>query len=186
MLIKELMDTLDEKMNKTLDLFSRDLNGLRTGRASVNILDPVIVEAYGDKLPLSQLATISTPEATTIQVQPWDQSMIKKIEKSISEANLGLNTNADGNIIRINVPPLSEERRKDLVKLAHKYGENSKVTIRNIRRDGMDQLKKKEKANDLSQDQQHIHADKIQQLTDDFIKKIDIKLKKKESEIMTI
>ena len=183
---EDLKQSLNEKMDKAVAVLDRELSGLRTGRASVNLLDPVVVEAYGSKMPLSQVSTISTPDATTLSVQVWDAAMVKTVEKAIVDANLGVNPNSDGQMIRINIPPLSEERRKDLVKLAYKYGENCKVALRNIRRDGMDSLKKMENDNEISKDEHHGHSEEVQKLTDDFVNKVDSNIKSKEKEILSI
>lgn len=177
---------LTDKMNKALAILDKEFSGLRTGRASVNLLDPVVIEAYGSKMPLSQVGTVTTPDAKTITVQVWDKAMVKTVEKAIADANLGLNPSSDGQLIRMNLPTLSAERRKDLAKLAYKYAENTKIALRNIRRDGMDSLKKMEKDNIISKDEHHDHADEIQKLTDDFIKKVDASAKTKEEEILTI
>jgi ribosome recycling factor len=182
----ELLKDLDERMGKALAVLDNDLKGLRTGRASVNLLDPVMVEAYGNKMPISQLATVTTPDARNVNVQVWDKDMVKTVEKAIADANLGINTATDGQVIRLPIPPLSEERRKDLVKLAHKYAENSKVAVRNIRRDGMGTSKKMEKDGDLSEDELKRFSDEIQKLTDSFVGKIDDHLKSKEQEILNI
>ncbi|MDG1436229.1 MAG: ribosome recycling factor [Rickettsiaceae bacterium] len=183
---KDQKNLLTEKMNKALAMLDKEISGLRTGRASANLLDPVIIEVYGSKMPISQAGTISTPDAKTITVQVWDKSMVKTIEKAIADANLGLNPSSDGQIIRINLPILSEERRKELVKLAYKYGETTKIALRNIRRDGMDFLKKMETAKQISKDEHHEQSDEIQKLTDEFIKKIDATLVIKEKEILKI
>lgn len=177
---------LDEKMTKAIFVLKKELSGLRTGRASVNLLDPVVVEAYGNKTPLSQVGSISTPDPKTITVQVWDKEMVKTVEKAITEANLGLNPSSDGQLIRVNLPPISEERRKDLVKIAHKYGENTKIALRNIRREGMDQLKKMEKDGDISKDDHHASSNDVQKLTDEFISQVDSTVKSKESEILTV
>ncbi len=178
--------SLTEKMNKALAVLDKEHSGLRTGRASAHLLDPVVVEMYGSRMPLSQVGTISTPDAKTITVQVWDKEMVKTVEKAIADANLGLNPNSDGQLIRMNLPILSEERRKELVKLAHKYGENTKIALRNIRRDGMDALKKMEKDNEISKDEHHDYADEVQKLTDEFIQKVDKLAEAKEKEILTI
>jgi len=183
---KDQKNLLTDKMNKALAVLDKEFSGLRTGRASANLLDPVVIEAYGSKMPLSQVATVATPDAKTITVQVWDKAMVKTVEKAIADANLGLNPSSDGQLIRMNLPPLSEERRKELAKLAYKYAENTKIALRNIRRDGMDALKKMEKDNIISKDEHHDHGDEIQKLTDDFIKKIDVSSKTKEEEILTI
>lgn len=182
----KLCEALSHRMEGALKVLDNELKGLRTGRASINLLDPVVVDAYGSKLPLSQVATVSTPDARTINVQVWDKGMIKAVEKGIVDCNLGLNPMADGQIIRIPIPPLNEERRKDLVKLAHKYGENTKIAVRNVRRDGNEELKKLEKDNIIAKDEHHTLAEEIQKLTDDFISKIDSSIKQKEQEILTI
>jgi len=137
-------------------------------------------------MPLSQVGTVSTPDAKTITVQVWDKEMVKTVEKAIVEANLGLNPSSDGQLIRMNLPVLSEERRKEVVKLAHKYAENAKISLRNVRRDGMETLKTMEKNNEISKDEHHTYADDVQKLTDDFTKKVDNLAKSKETEILTI
>ena len=137
-------------------------------------------------MPISQVATVSTPDAKTITVQVWDKTMVKAVEKAITEANLGLNPSSDGQLVRMSLPPLTEERRKELVKLAHKYGENTKVSLRNIRRDGNEELKKLEKNSEISKDEHHNLSDDIQKLTDEFSNKIDSYIKQKEQEILTI
>lgn len=174
------------RMEGSLRVFDNELKGLRTGRASINLLDPVTVEAYGNRLPLSGVATVSTPDARTITVQVWDKSMVKAVEKAIADANLGLNPMSDGQMVRMSVPPLTEERRKELVKLAHKYGEQTKIALRNIRRDGNEILKKLEKDNIISKDEHHNLSEDIQKLTDEFSHKIDAQLKLKEDDILKI
>jgi ribosome recycling factor len=183
---KELMSDLKSRMESAIRVLDNELKGLRTGRASVNLLDPVMVEAYGDRMPLSQVATISTPDARMISVQVWDKGMVKAVEKAITEANLGLNPAAEGQVIRLPIPQLSEERRRDLVKLAHKYSENTKIAVRNVRRDGMESLKKMEKDSLITKDEHHTFGDDIQKLTDKFVERVDEEVKKKEQEIMTI
>jgi ribosome recycling factor len=168
---------------KSLD---NEFKGLRTGRASTAFLDPVQVEAYGSRMPINQLATVSTPDAKTIYVQVWDKAMLKPVEKAIAEANLGVSTISDNQGIRINMPIITEERRKDLVKLAHKYAENTKISIRNVRRDGIDKLKKMEKDKLISEDEMRKYSDEIQKVTDEFVSKIDVELKNKEQEIMKL
>ena len=183
---KEQKNLLTDKMNKAIAVLNKELSGLRTGRASANLLDPVVVEVYGSKMPLSQVGTITTPDAKTIAVQVWDKAMVKTVEKAIADANLGLNPSSDGQLIRMSLPILSEERRKELVKLAHKYGENTKIALRNIRRDGMDVLKKMEKDKQISKDEHHDYGEEVQKLTDEFIEKIDGIIIAKEKEILTI
>lgn len=186
MQINEVLDKIKPKMDGAINVLDNELKGLRTGRASVHFLDPVHVDAYGSKMPLSQVATVSTPDAKTISVQVWDNSMVKAVEKAIVDANLGLNPSSDGQYIRINLPPISEERRKELVKFAYKYAENSKISIRNVRRDGMDMLKKAEKDNEISKDEHHDYGEEVQKLTDQYIDNIDNMAKKKEQEILTV
>ena len=183
---QNLKNELSEKMTKAMDTLDREFSGLRTGRASIHLLDPVIVEVYGGKIPISQVGTVSTPDAKTITVQVWDKAMVKTVEKAIADANLGVNPSSDGQLIRMNLPPLSEERRKELVKVAHKYGENTKIALRNVRRDGMDKLKQMEKGNEISKDEQHTYSNKVQKLTDEFIGKVEANVKSKENEIITI
>lgn len=182
----ELLKSLRARMEKSMGVLSHEFKGLRTGRASAGFLDPVMVEAYGSKMPLSQVGTVSTPDARTIAVQVWDNSMMKAVEKAIVEANLGLNPAADGQMVRMAVPPLSEERRKDLVKLAHKYAEQVKVSIRNVRRDGMDEIKGAEKSGAISEDESKGFSNDVQKLTDEFIKKIDEESTSKEKDILTV
>jgi ribosome recycling factor len=174
------------RMDNTINNLDNDLKGLRTGRATANLLDPVHVESYGSRVPLSQVATVSVADARTISVQVWDKGMLKTVEKAIVEASLGVTPIADGNSIRIPIPPLTEERRKELVKIGGKYGENAKISIRNIRRDAMDDLKKLEKDSKISKDEHHSCSDDVQKVTDDYSGKIDSKVKQKEQEIMTL
>lgn len=181
-----LRQELTSRMEGAIKVLDNELKGLRTGRASINLLDPVIVEAYGNKVPLAQVATISTPDARTITVQVWDKSMVKAVEKAIVDNNLGLNPSSDGTIVRMTIPPLTEERRKDLVKLAHKYGENTKIALRNVRRDGNEELKKLEKDKVIAEDEHHNLSNETQKLTDEFISKVDVRIKQKEQEILTI
>jgi ribosome recycling factor len=183
---KEVLSGLKERMEGALSVFENELKGLRTGRASSHFLDAVFVEAYGDKMHISQLGTVSTPDARTVAVQVWDNALLKTVEKAIADANLGVNTITDGGLIRIPIPAITEERRKELAKLAHKYGEGSKVSIRNIRRDGIDIAKKMEKDGYISEDEVYKLNDEIQELTDSFVKKIDLYVKNKETEILSI
>jgi len=176
----------EEKMNKSMAALDHELSGIRAGRASANILDPVVVDVYGSRMPLVQVATISVPEARMISVQVWDKGNVKAVEKAISDANLGLNPMADGQVVRINIPSLTEERRKELVKLAHKFGENTKISIRNIRRDALESVKKQEKDGEISEDDLHKMSDKIQEMTDKFIEQIDARATKKEVEIIHV
>ena len=177
---------LRRRMEGAVSALKHDLAALRTGRASANLLDTVHVDAYGSKMPINQVATISVPEPRMLSVQVWDRSMVMAVEKGIREANLGLNPITDGTNLRIPLPELNEERRKELVKVAHKYAEQARVAVRNVRRDGMDQLKKMEKAGEISQDEHHAFGQDIQELTDTHVKDIDAALEIKEKEILTV
>jgi ribosome recycling factor len=180
------LDDIKRRMDGALDALSREFGGLRTGRASASLLEPLSVEAYGAQTPINQVSTISVPEARMLTVQVWDQGLVKNVEKSIRESNLGLNPQTEGNLVRVPIPDLSEERRVELTKIAGKYAEQGRVAVRNVRRDGMDQLKKSEKAGDISQDDQRLYSDEIQELTDAHIKKVDETLQTKESEILQV
>ena len=176
---------IEDLMKAAIEALRREFSGLRTGRASTHLLDPIQVEVYGSRMPLNQLATVSVPEPRTISVQVWDKASVQAVEKGIREANLGINPVIDGTLIRLPVPPLTAERRQELVKLAHKYAEHSKVSVRNARREGMDLLKKLEK-DGMSKDEHHRHADDVQKMTDAFIKEIDEMMAHKETEITTV
>ena len=177
---------LRRRMDGAISAFKSDIAALRTGRASANVLDPVSVDAYGSKMPLNQVANISVPEPRLITVSVWDKSMVGAVEKAIRESNLGLNPVTDGSTLRIPLPELNEERRKELVKVAHNYAENGRVAIRRVRRDGMDVLKKAEKDGNLSEDEHHTQADQVQKLTDEMIAELDRLLSDKEAEIMQV
>jgi len=173
-------------MEKGLHNFQEEMAKIRTGRASVSLLDDVRVEYYGSQVPLNQVATLSTPESRLIVIAPWDKSAISAIMKAIQKADLGLQPVDDGKVVRLSLPPLTEERRKDIVKMAKKIAEESRVAIRNVRRDGNEHLKKIQKSGDMSEDDLRRSEHSIQELTDDFIKKVDESLQKKEKEIMEI
>jgi ribosome recycling factor len=177
---------LRRRMDGTLDVLRKEFAGLRTGRASVNLLDPVHVDAYGNSMPLNQLATVSVPEPRLIVVQVWDRSMAKAVDKAIREAGLGLNPQTEGQTLRIPIPDLNEERRKELTKVASKYAEQARVAVRNVRHAGLDPLKKKEKDGDITQDQHRKLQHDIQALTDQYIKKIDDLLHQKDKEILQV
>jgi ribosome recycling factor len=179
-------DELDRRMNGAVSTLKSELGGLRTGRASAALLDPVKVEAYGNSVPINQVGSIATPEARMITVQVWDKGLAKAVDKAIRDAGLGLNPQMDGQLLRIPLPELNQERRKELSKLAAKYAEAARVAVRNVRRDGMDLLKKLEKDGKLSQDDQHAKGDELQKLTDIHIKDIDATLHAKEQEIMQV
>ncbi|MFK5979167.1 MAG: ribosome recycling factor [Rhizobiaceae bacterium] len=177
---------IERRMEGAFASLKSDLAGLRTGRASANLLEPVIVEAYGQSMPINQVGTITVPESRTVAVQVWDKSMVGAVEKAIRESNLGLNPIVDGTNLRIPLPELNEERRRDLVKVAHQYGEQARVAVRHVRRDGMDELKKAEKASDIGEDEQHTLSDEVQSLTDGKISDIDGVIAAKEIEIMQV
>lgn len=174
------------RMEKTLDTLKNDFGGLRAGRAHASLLDNIMVEAYGSPTPLSQVGTISVPDARTLSISVWDKGMAKSVEKALRESDLGLNPVSDGQLIRIPIPPLSEERRKELVKVAGKYAEQNKIAIRNIRRDALDNIKKLKKDNLISEDDEKKFGNEIQKLTDDSIKKIDDLLAQKEKDILQV
>lgn len=178
-------DTLS-RMEKSLDSLKSDFGGLRAGRAHASLLDGIVVDAYGSMTPLSQLGTISVPDAHTLSVSVWDKSLAKNVEKALRESDLGLNPASDGQLIRIPIPPLSEERRKELVKIAGKYSEQCKIAIRNIRRDAMDEVKKLKKDSLISEDEEKKYNNDIQKWTDDAIKKVDDQMAGKEKDIMQV
>jgi ribosome recycling factor len=177
---------VEDHMQKAIEATQRSFNTIRTGRANAALLDKVTVEYYGTETPLKQLANISTPDATTIQIQPYDRSAMSSIEKAISMADLGLTPNNDGSVIRLNIPPLTSDRRKELVKVAGKYAEEGKVAIRNIRRDAIDTVKKQEKEKEISEDESRDLQDNIQKLTDKYVARVDEVLAEKEKDIMTV
>ena len=180
------MDDLQRRMEGALNTLKSDFGGLRTGRASTTLLEPIMVEAYGQQMPMSQVGTISAPEPRLLSVQVWDKGQVSFVEKAIREAGLGLNPMADGQMVRVPLPELNEERREELVKIAGKYSEQCRVAVRNVRRDGMDQLKKGEKDGEISQDEQKSLSDDVQKLTDDYVEKIDEALSQKEAEIRQV
>lgn len=176
---------LERRMNGALESLKNDLSGLRTGRANTTLLDPVTVEVYGAQMPLNQVATVSAPEPRMLSVQVWDKSNIQPVDKAIRSAGLGLNPILDGNTIRLPIPDLTQERRKDLAKLAGQYAESAKVAIRNVRRDGNEALKADEKAKEISEDDRKRGEDEVQKLTDKIIKLVDEELARKEKDILT-
>ncbi|MFC5344468.1 ribosome recycling factor [Brevundimonas staleyi] len=180
------LKTYRDRMDKSVTALKEEFSGLRTGRANAGLLEPVRVEAYGSASPLNAVAAISVPEPRMISVSVWDKGMVSAVEKAIRNANLGLNPIVDGQTLRIPVPPLTEERRKDLVKLAGKYAEQQKIAVRNVRRDANEDLKKAEKAGEISQDEQKKMETEVQKDTDAAIKRIDETLKTKEVEIMQV
>lgn len=180
------LNDIERRMDGALEALNREFGGLRTGRASPALLDPLTVDAYGSQMPLNQVGTVNAPEARLLTVQVWDQQLVKAVEKSVVESNLGLNPQTEGNLIRIPIPDLSEERRVELKKIAGKYAEQGKIAIRNVRRDGMDTLKQMERDGEISQDEQKLQSEDIQKLTDTQISKIDATLESKETEIMQV
>ena len=179
-------DGFNRRMNGAVATLKSEFSGLRTGRASTSLLDPVVVDAYGSEMPLNQVGTVSTPESRMITVQIWDKSMVKAADKAIRDAGLGLNPQIDGQLLRIPIPELNEERRKELAKLASKYAEQARIAVRNVRRDGMEVLKKLEKDHKIGQDEHHKLGDELQKLTDAHIREIDDALHGKEQEIMQV
>ncbi len=182
----ELRKDIQRRMDSAVDVLKKEFSGLRSGRASTSLLEPVVVEAYGSAMPLSQCGTVGVPEPRMLTVQVWDKGLVKAVEKAIRDAGLGLNPAADGQLVRVPIPPLNEERRKELQKVAGKYAEQARVSVRNVRRDGMDGLKKLAKDGHISEDETHKHEKDIQSLTDETIKKIDESLAHKEKEIMQV
>ncbi len=180
------MADLRKRMEGALSSFNSDLGGLRTGRASASLVDKVVVDAYGSMMPLSQVASVNVPEARLITLQVWDKSMVSAVEKAIINADLGLNPSSDGQLVRLPIPDLTEDRRKEMVKIGAKYAEDKKIAIRNIRRDGMESLKKAEKNSEISKDEMHAESDEVQKLTDEYVAKVDDAFKSKEEEIMTV
>ena len=180
------LEDIERRMEGALSSLVKDFQGLRTGRASTQLLDDIAVEAYGSPMALNQVATVGVPEPRMLSVQVWDKENTKAVEKAIRESNLGLNPQIDGQLMRIPLPDLSEERRRELSKIAAKYAESSKISVRNVRRDGMDILKKMEKDGNLSQDDRHLYDEEIQTMTDSCVGKIDDLLSKKEVDIMQV
>lgn len=178
------MDNLERRMKGAVESLRGDLSGLRTGRANVTLLDPITVEVYGANMPLNQVATVAAPEPRMLSVQVWDKSNVTPVEKAIRSAGLGINPIADGQTIRLPIPDLTEERRKELAKVAGQYAEKARVAARNVRRDGMDSLKADEKKGELSEDERKRHENEVQKLTDATVAEIDAALAHKEKEIL--
>jgi ribosome recycling factor len=180
------LSDITRRMDGAQEALRREFAGLRTGRASAALLEPVTVDAYGAAMPLSQVGSVGVPEPRMVTVQVWDRSLVGAVEKAIRSAGLGLNPAVDGQLIRVPIPPLSEERRVELTRVAAKYGEQARVAVRNVRRDGMEMLKKMEKENEISKDEHRLWSEEIQTLTDDHIKEIDAALARKEEEILQV
>lgn len=177
---------LVRRMDGAIEVLRREFSGLRTGRATPSLLEPVMVEAYGSEMPLNQIATINVSEPRMLSVQVWDKNMVKPVEKAILNADLGLNPMADGQLLRVPIPELNEERREELSRVAAKYAEQARIAVRNVRRDGMDTLKRMEKEGDLSQDDHHLWGGEIQSITDEHVAKVDEMLHAKQEEIMRV
>jgi ribosome recycling factor len=180
------LNELKRRMQAAVHTLKQELGGLRTGRASATLLDPIQVEAYGTHMPLNQLATVSVPEPRLISVQVWDRSMVHAVEKAIANSHLGLTPSTEGQVLRLRIPELNEERRKDLVKVAHKYAEAARIAVRHVRRDGLDVLKKLQKDHKISEDEEGRSSEQVQKATDDVIGEIDKMLVAKEKEILTV
>lgn len=177
---------IERRMRGAFGILKQEFGGLRTGRASAGILDPITVTAYGNPMPLNQLATINVPEPRLITVQVWDRSQVGAVERAIRESNLGLNPVVEGQLLRLPIPELNQERRQEIAKVAHKYAEQARVAVRNVRRDGMEHLKRAEKEHEMGKDEHHTLSTKVQELTDKIIKEIDEALASKEAEIMQV
>ena len=182
----EIKSDVSRRMSGAVEALQRELNGLRTGRASVSLLDPVMVEAYGSQMPLNQVGTVGVPEARMLTVQVWDRGLVKAVEKAIRDSGLGLNPSNDGQLVRVPIPALTEERRVEITKVAGKYAEDARVAVRNVRRHALDLLKKAEKDGDISQDEQRDFSKIVQDMTDDSVKDVDDLLATKEKEIMQV
>lgn len=177
---------LNKRMDSALEVLRKELQGLRTGRASASLLEPITVEAYGAEMPLTQVATVNVPEPRMLTVQIWDRGLVKAVEKAIRTSSLGLNPAVDGQLIRVPLPELTQERRNELVKVAHRYAEQARVAVRNVRRDGMDHLKRQEKDGDISQDEHKHWSDEVQKLTDRHIEGVNQLLEQKEKDILHV
>ena len=185
-MIDEILQDTSSKMDKTIEAFKRELAAIRTGRATPALVDNIKVDYHGVPTPLGHMATISTPEAKLLLIQPWDRSALSAIEKAIQKSDLGLNPSNDGNVIRLTIPQLTEERRKELVKTVHKRAEERRVALRNIRRGALEELRELERNKDISQDEQRHAQERLQQVTDSFIKDVDRLGKDKETELMAV
>ena len=185
-MLQDILDTAKEKMQKSCDVYERDMMGLRAGRANPKLLDRIMVDYYGTQTPINQIGNISSPEPRLLVIAPWEAKMIPQVEKAIQKSDLGLNPSNDGKIIRLVFPELNEERRRDLTKVASKGAEETKVAIRNIRRDAVDQIKKLKKNSEITEDDQKDAEEEIQKMTDKAIKEVDDIFAKKEKEIMEV
>jgi ribosome recycling factor len=181
-----LLTDLRRRMDGAIEVLRKEFGGLRTGRASASLLEPVTVSAYGGTMPINQLANVSVPEPRMITVQVWDRAMVKAVDKAIREAGLGLNPQTEGQVIRVPIPDLNEERRRELTRVSAKYAEQARVSVRNVRRDGIEVLRRREKGAEISQDEQRKLQHEIQNLTDDYIRRIDDALAQKDKEILQV
>ena len=186
MLEDSLLTDLRRRMDGAIEVLRKEFGGLRTGRASASLLEPVTVTAYGGTMPINQLANISVPEPRMITVQVWDRAMVKAVDKAIREAGLGLNPQTEGQVIRVPIPDLNEERRRELTRVSAKYAEQARVSVRNVRRDGIEVLRRREKGAEISQDEQRKLQNEIQHVTDDYIRRIDEALAQKDREILQV
>lgn len=177
---------LEKRMEGAIGILKKEYSGLRTGRASASLLENIKVDAYGSLMPIEQVGSINVPEARLLSVQVWDQGLVSAVEKAIRDSGLGLNPAAEGQVIRINIPELTEERRQEIAKVAGKYAEEAKISVRNVRRSGMDEIKTLEKDGDISKDDHHKWSDRIQELTDSYVSNIDEMFSKKQKEIMQV
>lgn len=183
---QSLRKDLKRRMDGALDVIRKEFAGLRTGRAHTSLLEPITVDAYGSAMPMTQVGTVGVPEPRLLTVQVWDKSLVKAVEKAIRESDLGLNPSVDGQLVRVPIPALTEERRVEITKVAGRYAEEGRVSIRNVRRHGMDELKRMEKDSVISKDQHHDFGEDVQKLTDEYVKKIDDLLAAKDKEIMQV
>ena len=180
------LESFSQRMQIAIDAFTKELSGLRAGRASINLLDPIKVDAYGSLMPISQVGTVTAPEPRLLVVQVWDKEMVKAVEKAIRESSLGVSPSSDGQLVRVALPDLSEERRQELAKLVSKYAEEAKIHVRNVRREGNDTIKKAEKDKEISEDDERRLTEEMQKITDDHIKKIDTLAATKQKDIMHV
>ncbi len=185
-MIDQVYETTERKMRRAVEVLQHDLSALRTGRASPALLEKVQIDAYGTNMPLNGVASISVPEPRLLVIQPWDKKMLPAIEKAIQKSDLGLTPSSDGSVVRLNIPPLNEERRRDLVKMVHKRVEEARVAVRNCRRDAVDDLRKAEREQHIPEDQVKRAQDRLQKLTDEMIKQVDEVGRRKEGEVMEI
>ncbi|MCX7343063.1 MAG: ribosome recycling factor [Proteobacteria bacterium] len=180
------LDDFKQRMQAGIDVFAKELSGLRAGRASINLLDPIKVDAYGSYMPIAQVGTVTAPEPRLLVVQVWDKGIVKKKKKAIRESSLGVSPSADGQLVRVVLPDLNQERRQELSKIAGKYAEEAKISVRNVRREGNELVKKMEKDKEISEDVLHRLIEEMQELTDNYIKKIDDMLAVKQKDIMHV